>query len=316
MRWLFITNTGNRNPGDEWIRIGVQRLVSEVDGEASYVLRNKEMIEDQEQMDFDRAIWCGSPLFWSHEHQGCWENYWWRTWIDGWLFKDPRKVLVLGVGNVLGKAPHDPDKYRESIETVRSKCWRVVTRQKVSDDDRILISCCPSIFALAGSNQQRSLKICTLMEDGAHDAFLDEDEANKWSGIKSKVSAQLLDLGFRLVCHAVKEAEHASLLGWPKDRIFQKPTTAEEYLSVYAKANCYVGNRMHGAMLPRAFGSPSMAIGFDSRLGMVELVGGQTCRPSQWTEKTIPDWMAQVHDPYDWKTEYDKQLALVRDFAK
>ena len=85
MRWLLITNTENRNPGDEWIRIGVQRLIREVDKSPEYILRNKEFIEDQTTpVEFDRAIWCGSPLFWSHESQNCWENHWWRAWMAAW----------------------------------------------------------------------------------------------------------------------------------------------------------------------------------------------------------------------------------------
>lgn len=318
MRWLLITNTENRNPGDEWIRIGVQRLVRDIDKSPVFILRNKEFVEDQaSEVDFDKAIWCGSPLFWSHEYQGCWENHWWNAWINGWLFKERSKVLILGVGSALGKAPHDKTKYFDAIETVRQKCWKLVTRQKVVPDDRIPVSCCPSVFALAGDTTVKTLRLCNLMPDGAHDSFLNEEESSVWRKIAPAVSETLKSMGFELVCHAQFEDVFAETLGWPKAKIHFKPETAEDYLPLYAKAQCYVGNRMHGAMLAIGAGSPAMAIGYDSRLGMVSYAGGRTVIPSNLSVSAIRDWMDdEPKTSYAWEPEYAKQLEIINEFSK
>lgn len=316
MRWLLITNTDNRNPGDEWIRIGVQKLVREVDPAPEFILRNKEYVEHQNaECEFDRAIWCGSPLFWSHQAQGCWENHWWRAWMDGWLFKDPRKVLILGVGNALGETVADLEGYEDAIEFVRSKCWRLVTRQKISDDLRIPVSCCPSIFALAGEQGSGTTRICNLMPDGTHDGFLNPAECDAWHKVVSQVSDELRVNGFRFVCHKCDEGDFARSLGWKDEEIFHKPNTAEEYLPFYRKAECYVGNRVHGAMLTIGLRRPALLIGYDSRVQMVREAFGEVLLPSQWKAGYIEHWLSVAYRVYDWKPEWDRQLAWIREFA-
>lgn len=41
MRWLLITTIG-KNPGDEWIRIGIQNVIRKVDPDREYILLDKE----------------------------------------------------------------------------------------------------------------------------------------------------------------------------------------------------------------------------------------------------------------------------------
>lgn len=317
MKWLLITNTGNRNPGDEWIRIGVQRLVRDVDSSPRFILKNKETVEDQEsEVEFDRAIWCGSPLFWSHKSQNCWENHWWSRWINGWLFKEPRKVLVLGVGDAVGKEIHDKAGFKASVELVKSKCWMLVTRNRMMDDGEILVSCCPSVFALFGDITRKSVRLCNLMPDGAHDSVMNEDEAEIWKEKVKEFSDFLIREGFESVCHAHSEEDFLEELGWPPDQVHRKPNTSEEYLPVYSKAEIYVGNRLHGAMLAIGAGGAAFAIGYDSRMKMVEFVNGTTCYPSELEVIKFQKWMSQSHRLYDCTPEYDKQVAIIRRFSE
>lgn len=322
MKWLLVTNTENRNPGDEWIRIGVQRLVRDVDPSPEFILRNKEFIEDQDsEVEFDKAIWCGSPLFWSHQYQNCWENHWWNKWMNNWLFKEKSKVLVLGVGDVLGRHIHDEVGYYTAIRTVKEKCWKLVTRNPVSRDSEIEVSCCPSTFALAGDKTPKTLRLCNLMPDGAHDAFFDEEEAEIWRGKVKTVSDCFIKAGFEIVCHSKFEDEFAESLGWPNAKIHYEPKSSEDYLPLYAQAQCYVGNRLHGAMVTIGAGGTAMAIGYDSRLAMVAFVGGRTVRPSQFYPDDVEWWSDMPHHPlpdhpYDWQPEYDRQVVIVRQFSE
>lgn len=317
MKWLLITNTENRNPGDEWIRMGVQRIVRDVDPFPQFIIRNKEFVEDQDnEVQFDKAIWCGSPLFWSHPYQGCWENHWWSKWINGWLFRDRNKVLVLGVGDVIGASIYNKSAYDQAIAAVKAKCWSLVTRNKITEDPEIQLACCPSVFALAGDKTQKTLRLCNLMPDGAHDAFLNENEASVWRGKVKAFSKLLQDLGFEIVCHANLEDEFVDSLGWPKNRIHYKPSTAEAYLPIYSKTAMYIGNRLHGAMLAVGSGAAAMAIGYDSRLGMVAYVRGVVVYPSALNFDLVSKWIDAPHVAYDWHREYDKQVVLVRRFAE
>lgn len=317
MKWLLISNTHNRNPGDEWIRFGVQRIVREVDKSPEFVVRNKEFIEDQDnEVQFDKAIWCGSPLFWSHQYQGCWENYWWVKWVHGWLFKEKKKVLVLGVGDVIGEKVYDETAYHSSIELVKSKCWKLVTRQKISADPEIEVSCCPSVFALAGDTTPKTLRLCNLMPDGAHDALMNEEEAKVWSETVRHVSDVLQSLDFEIVAHSPEENFFVERLAWPKCAAHLQPDKSEDYLPIYSKAQVYIGNRMHGAVLTIGAGGRALAIGYDSRLGMVSYVGGTVMKPSQVTQDAIFRWMDQTSIPYDWRHEYEKQVEIVRRFSE
>src|SRR5688572_29133658 len=187
MKWLLITNTNNVNPGDEWVRIGVQRLIGEVDPLPEWIILNKQLDHENSEIEFDKAIWCGSPMFWSNEVNDCWTNYWWEPWLNGWLFKEKRKVLVLGVGDVLGPSgPRDSDGYAAAISAVRDKSWGLLTRNHVRDG--VPVRCCPSVFALAGTETPKDMLLCNLMPDGAHDAFMDPNQAEYWRKILPTIS--------------------------------------------------------------------------------------------------------------------------------
>lgn len=316
MKWLLVSNTQNWNPGDEWIRAGVVRLISEVDPKANYVVLNKEIPEHSAStVEYDRAVWCGSPLFWSHAEQNCWDNAWWKAWIEGWLFKNPERLLILGAGDAVGEKVADPEGYAKAIETVRSRCWKLVTRNKVCDDSRIEVSVCPSVFALAGNETPRDLLLCNLMPEGAHDAVLNPEQAKFWREQVKEYSEFFIAEGFHLVSHAGFENDFSQTLNWPKDRLFLKPKTAEEYYPIYRRCKAYVGNRLHGAMLAISAGAPAMAIGYDSRLKMVSEAGGTIYSPAEVNAKTIRKWLAQSHEAYDWKTEFERQKKWLRQFA-
>lgn len=317
MKWLLISNTQNRNPGDEWIRTGVERIVQEVDKSPDFTIRNKEFVEDQDkEVQFEKAIWCGSPLFWSHQFEGCWQNYWWRAWMDGWLFKDKTKVLILGVGSAIGEKPYDEKQYLAAIELVKSKCWKLVTRQKIVDDPEIQVSCCPSVFALAGNTTPKISRLCNLMPEGAHDALMNEEEAKTWRQVAGEFSRILQSLDFEIVSHSLEEDEFIKSLNWPKCAVHLKPEKSEDYFPIYSRAQVYIGNRLHGAVLTIGAEGRALAIGYDSRLGMVSYVGGTVMKPSQVTQDAICRWMDQTSVPYDWRPEYEKQVEIVRKFSE
>src|SRR5678815_5446238 len=106
--------------------------------------------------DYDRAIWCGSPMFWSNAHNNCWTNYWWKPWLDGWLFKNYKRLLILGVGDMNGPVLASPDGYQKAIRTIRTRCWGLYTRNEVAKN--VPVCACPSVFCLMDATEPQTLK--------------------------------------------------------------------------------------------------------------------------------------------------------------
>lgn len=308
MKWLLIGNTNNANPGDEFIRIGVQMLISRVDPKPSYTILNKQLDHEHEPVEFDRAIWCGSPMFWSHSTNDCWTNYWWRPWLDGWAFKDPRKMLVLGVGNMVGAELHDPVNYWNSVDEVRKKCWKLITRNPLQQD--IEVSVCPSVFCLMDRPNRKMRLLCNFMEGGGHDAFLNEKESKLWLQILPEINARLRNMDYEFVAHSNDEVRYAQVLGWPPEKIHGKFETPEQYLDLYADCAGYVGNRLHGAMAAISARAPVWAFGLDSRLGMVRRANGKATLPSEW--QGWSDLEPCTYDPFP---DFHFQIELLKQFA-
>ena len=94
MKWLLVTTIGT-NPGDEMIRLGVQNLISKIDSNAQYELLNKESKQDrQANHEFDKAVWCGMPVFWSIVGNHCSDIVWWPMFKV--LGKNPTTMNTLG----------------------------------------------------------------------------------------------------------------------------------------------------------------------------------------------------------------------------
>src|SRR5882672_4191601 len=115
MKWLLITTLGT-NPGDEFARFGVQRLIRDVDSEPKFFLVNKESPTINQPVEFDRAVICGMPLIWSFP----WPESrsparcvpWWQSLMRGWISRDPRKLCGIGVGDV--RLPNPKGEYAPS----------------------------------------------------------------------------------------------------------------------------------------------------------------------------------------------------------
>ena len=92
MKWLLITTTENRNTGDELIRIGVQNLIKEVDKNPQFILLDKEKWTPEE-IEFDRCILCGMPMFWNNEVSTSQTIGWWESLMNGYVSKIKKRFL-------------------------------------------------------------------------------------------------------------------------------------------------------------------------------------------------------------------------------
>lgn len=316
MRWLLIT-TINRNPGDDFTRIGIERAICEVDPSAQFRLMDKHRAGLYVPRDTDRAVVCGMPLFWADGENKCYTEGWW-----GWLVELARAVptALCGVGSFASPSRVSDigfDELRQHADELIEACSsRIILRDAMAN--RMLgksypIAPCPSVmaaipecFALERGMMMKlpegwkisaiATDIVNIMPAGSHYERYAPDEAECWRSIQRELSDTLMERGFTFAAHSDIEHEHALSLGWPRERIVAYCGDPQLMLDLYRSCRTYVGNRVHGAVVARSVGADSLLIGYDSRLGMARLIGVDAIYPSEFTPDRV-DKIACATDP-------------------
>lgn len=294
MKWLLIT-TRHTNPGDEFVRIGVQNLIREVDPNPVFDLLNKENPMDHKPREFDKCVLCGMPLFWSGSDQpDCTKIWWWEPLMRGWPTARKKDFLALGVGEVTqGSYPVCPEAYGRAVEEIQNRAFAITFRQPVlswaTPGTSSRDSVCPAAFAVDEPKQKR-LRICNLMPRGGH--FPISHEQTLWHLNLPELVEFLLSQNFSFSAHTEEEETYARGLGWPFESIYRFRGNPQGYLDLYAQAELYFGNRLHPAVVVSALGRPAWGVAFDSRIRMVFRVGGQATIPSRATPKAVREWFA------------------------
>lgn len=339
MRWLLITNHGN--PGDEAVRLGVERIIRSVDTSPniSTVERDHGNEISRPRSDFDQAIICGMPLIWSWfnrdreestRHYGPWSA------ISGWL-ADSGKLSIAGFGIYL-MFEEFPDRIQfpnegpilEDLRKLFSKCRLVYSRSPLAKRyfPDIKVAPCPSVFAEMEGTISRELKLFNLMPGGAHYPSRNTDEQFAWGKMIGPVSCLMQERGFKFVAHHPSEADLAfKKYGWKKEDCFvyaggETLRDAELTLRLtrtYARCSHYFGNRIHGAILARSFGASAWCMGYDTRLFDVQFVGGKVCTPTsmpsleeiqKWIETATPEGLTAI------KNQRASEFAVQRDWFR
>lgn len=321
MKYLLITTTGNRNTGDELIRIGVQNLIREIDPSPEFILLDKEKPEQwNNEIEFDKCILCGMPLFWNNKISKSQTIGWWGALIDGWVSKRKNDFLILGAGNVVGKdGILDNKEYHLAILKAIHRAYAVTTRNQINCPG-LIQSICPASFAITKLIKAK-FRLCNFMNNGAHDNFFNYKESEIWNYKMKELSDFCLDNDFYFIEHESASVEcrheHPEELGWPEDRIFRF-NKAEKYLSIYAQSSCYFGNRLHGALMVAALGRPAIGVGYESRLEMIKAVGADALYPSKVNLDTIKSLLtlSETAVPEIIEIERNNNLELLKQFIK
>jgi hypothetical protein len=327
MKWLLLTTTARTadrlgsNPGDEFARFGIQKIIRAIDKDPVIELLDKEKTGDWDRKhEFDRAVICGMPMFWSHKEQTCNEIYWWEYIWNSYVAGNKRNILPMGIGHVLLGAPANGAAYMKAVREVTKKSWKVVVREPIYGAPSSWVqSVCPSAFCNLDRQSTRKHRICNLMPKGGHFGVL-TDDGKKWDSDQAPAIAQLLfNEGFMFVAHSHQEVTYAKKLGWWDDRIHIF-NSAQEYLDLYNDAAFYFGNRMHGAAVCAATGCPTWGVTHDSRTGMVSRLGGKATPTPRITAKEVKRWIdhaypAKPEPQYTPAHQYTQMTALMRAFA-
>ena len=293
MKILLVTTGKNNNPGDQFIRLGVENLVSSVHAGAHFERVDKEDPEDiNRERHFDKVILCGMPLWWDNPISFSADVHWWEPLMRGWLSERKKDFLILGAGSVVGNHPFNASRFGAAVDECVDRSFAVVTRNFIMEHPHLIRSVCPAAFSTFGPTMHKvngpTLKVCNLMPSGAHDAHLDREEAKIWKeDVLPVLAPKLLDRGFLFCAHDQTEYDMARSLGWADPRLFDTP---QEYLAFYRQAKSYIGNRLHAAVVVASSGGSASAIGYDTRTEMVRPFTRSVFKPSSFLgKKSIDD---------------------------
>lgn len=324
MRWLLVTALHD-NPGDEFVRVGIERLIRSVDRYPIFRLVHKESFALGESQPFDRAVWCGMPMFWAHGSNACWRIGWWDG-LTGWIAADPRRFLIIGAGSFARwpgeRGISDPIALHEAAADVLRSAWRVYARDPVvAEITGHQIEClpCPAVFAPPRLTPIcPGASVCNLMPDGGHYPDFGPQQRDAWVARLPGVARVLRDAGFIFAAHTNGEHDFARSLGWRRDRIVTDSRDPSHLLSLYAGCVRYFGNRVHGGIAARGAGADVWSVGYDSRQEAVRLCGGRATAPADLDLGELTAWAAAdpVAKPFDFDREFQRQRRIFAEFIE
>ena len=332
MKWLLLSNYNN--PGDEWARFGVERIIASIDNSAELFHVEKDTGESiHTRIDYDISVMCGQPLVWSNPYEKDGKRIesstrtvrWWSD-ANGWMSED-RKMIVSGYGtflfyNSFPDSVHieNRDEVIVSIKALFDRCRLTYARtdlvKKFLGEDTLCLPC-PSVFA-SEFPPTHELKLCNFMPHGGHYPHCKHDDAGIWDVHERAVSDLLFKTGFMFIAHSAFELNHAIFdLGWPEYRCIRFGFDSMEHLKVYSRCKRYFGNRIHGAIVSRSFGAEVLCCGYDSRLEAVRMVGGDVMIPSMLSSMLdmgiLEAWANKdsAGEPFDQEAAFKRQKELI-----
>jgi hypothetical protein len=325
MRWLLITTIG-KNPGDEWIRIGTENLIRQVDPDHMVILMDKEVPDDRKTIiKFDKCVWCGMPVFWSLDENRNAAIEWWKELMLNWPSERKCDFLVLGAGSFFPWDIKGPEEIvylaelKKSASDVIARSFFVTARDGVvaqMTGAQIPAFVCPAVFSIMDYKVSNELKLANLMNNGSHYADFGPAEAMVWGMKKNQIARILQENDFVFAAHNIAEYQFAQQCGWRKIILYN----GDPYglLKYYGRCGKFFGNRIHGAIVARGNNADTWCVGYDSRLDAVRLSGARVSRPSQINLDEFARWASKPAEviPFDMESHFNQQLDILRRFME
>lgn len=323
MRWLLITTMG-RNPGDEFIRLGIMNMIREIDSNPNYILIDKDISAAFAEVTFDKCILCGMPVFWSDGENRNNKAPWWEKLILGWATEIKENFLVLGAGSFFPPDIKNNSQvvYKEeliqSAKDILARSFAVVARDHLAaqmTETQIPALVCPAIFSVMDYKRSNELKLANLMPSGGHITEYAPQEVLIWNMNKKRIAQILIDNGFSFIAHNIAEIQFAQQCGW--EDIITYDGNLSSLLQYYGRCGKFFGNRVHGAITARGNNADTWAVGYDSRMEAVRLSGARVSLPTELNLEEIEQWAKAPIEPvpFDFDNEFNKQVDIVRQFA-
>lgn len=299
MNWVIISTTG-KNPGDEFIRVGLTNVIKEIDENPTGCVIDKETDSIFKPIPFDRCILSGMPLFWSLNGNDSWNGVkWWKVLTEGWVSADKRKFAILGAGSFQDHSDifRGVNKNQLHLEAkkINERAHKVVVRDNIVNKITNMdfdVNICPAILSTYNLQKTGSINGCNLMPNGAHYGDFNPTEAGIWQQKVRGIASNLLKNDFKFFSHTNNEKSLAKHLGWKdEDIIHYDGSNLNAFLQHYKNVDKFFGNRVHGCIVSRANNADVISCGYDSRQDAVKLSGAKILLPSELDLNKFSKWL-------------------------
>lgn len=317
MRWLIITTRG-KNPGDEFMRIGIETLIRYNDENSEIVPIDRETPEEiNKPIQFDKCIVAGMPF-----HMDMFAAPWWRNLV-GWLSTRKNDIMLLGVGSRQPcLAPFSGIRRRLLHQAVRqlvNQTYKItvqdtVVNQLISESGiQFEMTLCPTIFSQYRHVSDKELKLVNIIPRGGR--YAGPKEAKVWRKKLPHIIQLFKDSDFSFIAYNHKEDQAAQQWGFENIYFY----SGDPLLFATRHTDCikYFGNRIHGAIAARAAGADTLCCGEDTRLVAAQLTGVNTLQFAQLDLRKLKNWI--MAKPKNLSTqlmtcEFERQASIVNEF--
>lgn len=282
---IGLITTLNTNIGDDLIRIGIVNVLKEVlSGEVlEFIMVNKHFPADagEKFKGCDLLVQCGAPVLWAG-CSGCeWADPLWRK-IVGPASRSGIPVLNIGAGSCY-PWEHQPKTVEGAdasyLREIHSYCRLTTVRDKLAFDllaglglDSVFLPC-PAFLSPADNEYSPGRIIyVNFMSLGGHYDFGQSIDVPRWlETMKAFIKVLSTEEDVSFLCHSQAEVDLARASFGAQSITF--PQDPESYFEVVREAKALVSNRLHASVALAGVGVPSVSIGNDTRMLMVEAFG-------------------------------------------
>ena len=231
----------------------------------------------------DLIVQCGAPFIWQGCHRCEWAEPIWYEVVGRLYEKKPIINLAAGSCYPWEQQPSEVTDLKDAqfIRTVLNYCCLTTVRDQlaqrlcISLDKQTPLIPCSAILSASDSYsplREDGLILINYMGGGGHYDWGQKVDASEWRSIVNILIDRLKKrhkLAF--LCHNEAEYCLAEELDLSIPRMW--PKNSQEYFKVVSDAKVALCNRMHASVGLAGLGIPSVAIGTDTRILMVQALG-------------------------------------------
>lgn len=228
----------------------------------------------------DAIVQCGAPVIWYWCHYCEWAGPLWRQVVGRLHQRIP--VLNLAAGSAFSWE-RPPEAVTDSgdaefLRTIYSYCRLTTARDSLTQTLFRGLGCdvpqipCSALLAAGEARGTGDLVLINYMPGGGHYDLDQRIDGQAW---RASMQSLIASIGRRhklaFLCHSKKE--HRAALELAEGIPCLLPKSVPEYFEMASRAKFGIFNRMHAAVALAGMGVPSLAIGTDTRLLMVQRLG-------------------------------------------
>lgn len=230
----------------------------------------------------DIIIQSGAPVIWPNASENC--EWKWLIW-DCVLSQLSDKITILNLAAgacfpFIGSNEFSNSSDKEYVFKMGKLAKLTIVRDKLAEklfksvDIDVYRTTCAAFFVNKSLEKHpRGNKFfINYMEGGGHFEYNQKIDIELWRETFKSIINEFKDkIKIEFICHSSKEVDLAKSLDSSLKINF--PKTVDDYLKVISEGFIAVNNRLHASVAMASFLVPSISIGTDTRLYMIEEIG-------------------------------------------